>query len=54
MAMNTVAKAGTIIRFECNGKPLIGYVVSTEGDMMRVCTKPGTYYWVDRCLSDAI
>lgn len=57
MATNTgfkIAKVGDIIRFPygnaiTGGGDHIGYVVSKDkyNGMLRVCTKPGTYFWVD-------
>ena len=55
MSANTNIPAGTIVRFECDGKSLVGYVTGRDelvADMLRVCTKPGTYFWVDRCLAE--
>lgn len=46
-------KAGTLVRFNVNGKELVGYVTGRDErvDALSVCTKPGTYYWVDRALA---
>lgn len=53
--MKEMPKGGTMIRFRYGGKDMVGYATGySEKDMIRVCTKPGTYYWVDRCLAEAV
>lgn len=55
--MKEMPKTGALIRFDCNAeKGLVGYVTGKDEytDMLRVCTAPGKYYWVDRCLAEAV
>ncbi|ABW88397.1 hypothetical protein SEA_EVANESCE_2 [Mycobacterium phage Evanesce] len=51
MATNaTTVPAGTLIRFDCDGKSHNGYVTGRDTiypHMLRVCTAPGKYFWVD-------
>ncbi|URC18117.1 hypothetical protein SEA_ZENTENO07_16 [Mycobacterium phage Zenteno07] len=59
--MMNLPVAGTLVRFaegtnENAEKNLVGYVTSVDRltGTMRVCTKPGTYWSVDRALAEEV
>ena len=60
--MKEMPKAGTLVRFAKHGVPvtadnaIAGYVTSTDAfsDTMRVCTRPGVYWTVDRATAQVV